>query len=417
MLALITGTLVVLGLTARVVKQFTLSPFLLAIVVGVVFGPAVLGVVSPVSGAVDRTTLLEQTCRVALALSVTSIGFRTQRGDVRANGRRVLSLLSVGMVGMWLVSSAGAWLLLDLPLALALLLGAVLTPTDPAVASTLVQGALAERLLPQRLRMTLQMESGINDGLALPFVLLAGLLVTRSSEGVVDDWALQVLREVGVPLVLGPALGLAVGKLAKVARAREAVEETFLPMLTPATSLLTVAVGGLVGSSGILAAFLAGVALSWTIEDGDLRRPVSIAQENFTRVATTIVFLLFGAVLPWGQWHALGTAGVGFAVWVLLLRRPVAGLLALAPTATGPRSVAFLSWYGPLGVGSIYYAVYVDRYQLPDHDRFFAAASLAVVVSVVVHTLTSTAGLHAYARSTGSKAAEGETSALEGQLP
>jgi len=169
LLVVVAGTLVVLGLTASLAKQYTLSPFLLAVVVvGAVLGPAVLDVADPTAGAVDRSTLLEQTSRIALALSVTSIGFRLQRSDVRANGRRVLSLLSVGMLVMWLVSSAGAWLLLGLSWPLALLLGAVLTPTDPAVASTLVQGSYAERMLPQRLRMTLEVESGVNDGLALP---------------------------------------------------------------------------------------------------------------------------------------------------------------------------------------------------------------------------------------------------------
>lgn len=417
LLAIVTGTLVVLGLTARMVKQFTLSPFLLAIVVGIVFGPQVLGLADLTAGSVDGSTLLKHTSRVALALSVTSIGFRTQRGDLRANGRRVLSLLSVGMLTMWLVSSVGAWLLLDLPVPLALLLGAVLTPTDPAVASTLVQGTLAERMLPQRLRMTLQMESGINDGLALPFVLIAGLLVTEPGLGIVGDWSLETLRGVGIPLLLGPAIGVAVGALTKAARARGAIEETFLPMLLPAVSLLALALGGLLGASGIFAAFLAGLGVSWTARDQDVRRAAAIAQENFTKVATTVVFLVLGAMLPWGQWSALGLSGAAFGAWVLLLRRPVAGLLALAPTHTGPQSVLFLSWFGPLGVGSVYYATYVERYDIAGYERFFAAATLAVAMSVVVHTLTATAGLHAYARRTGSDAGEGETSTLEGRLP
>lgn len=407
----------VLGLTASLAKQYTLSPFLLAVVVGAVLGPQVLDVADPTAGTVDRSTLLEQTSRIALALSVTSIGFRLQRGDVRANGRRVLSLLSIGMPVMWLVSAAGAWLLLGLSWPLALVLGAVLTPTDPAVASTLVQGSYAERMLPQRLRMTLEMESGVNDGLALPFVLLAGFLVADSGIDSVDSLLLDMVQEVGVAVLLGPAAGVAVGLLTRLARARGAVEETFIPMLAPATSLLVLAVSGLLGASGVLAAFLAGVGMSWTARDPDVREAVAAAQENFTKVATTVVFLAFGAVLPWSDWVALGASGLVFAAWLLLLRRPVAGLAALAPTRTGRSSMAFLSWFGPLGVGSIYYATYIERFDLAQEGRFFAVVSLAVAVSMVVHTLTATTGMRWYARRTGSDVPDGESSALPGPLP
>lgn len=414
-LTVVAGTLVVLGLTASLAKRYTLSPFLLAVGVGAVLGPQVLGLADPTAGAVGRTTLLEHTSQVALALSVTSIGFRLQRSDLRANGRRVLSLLIIGMPVMWLVSSAGARLLLGLPWQLALLMGAVLTPTDPAVASTLVQGSFAERMIPQRLRMTLETESGINDGLALPFVLVAALLVAHSGIDTVGDLLLDVLREVGVALVLGPSIGVGVGLLTRIARHRGAVEETFVPILAPATSLVVLGASGLVGASGVLAAFLAGTGLSWTANEPDVRRAVAIAQENFTKVATTLVFLVFGAVLPWGDWGALGLMGVVFAAWVLLLRRPLAGLAALAPTGTGRSSVAFLSWFGPLGVGSIYYVTYIDRFDLAEHGTFFAVVSLAVVVSMVAHTLTATTGMRWYARRTGSEVPDGEESTFPGR--
>jgi len=225
------------------------------------------------------------------------------------------------------------------------------------------------------------------------------------------------VRGVGVPLLLGPALGVGVGRLAKLARTKGALEETFVPVLASATSLLTLAVAGLLGASGILAAFLAGLGLSRAADDPDMRRAVSIAQENVTKVATTVAFLLFGAVLPWGGWSALGPSGLAFAGWALLLRRPVAGVLALTPTDTGPRSVAFLSWFGPLGLGGVYDATYVERFDLPDYERFFAAATLAVVVSVLIQGLTATACLRAYARSTGSAVPEGQTSTVQGPLP
>ena len=76
------------------------------------------------------------------------------------------------------------------------------------------------------------------------------------------------------------------------------------------------------------------------------------------------VFIFFGAVLPWDGWMVLGWPGLGFALWALVIRRPAAAVLALAPTNTPRRGVAFLSWYGPIGVAAIYYVLFVERYAL-----------------------------------------------------
>lgn len=158
------------------VKKHALSPVLLALLAGAVLGPRALDVLDPLA-AVARGELLEQLCRVTLALSVVDIALRLRPADLRDDARRLAVLLVVVMPGMWLVTALGGGLLLGLPLAAALLLGAALTPTDPGVASALVTGTLPNRSLPRRVRMSLQGEAGANDGLALPFVLLSGLLV------------------------------------------------------------------------------------------------------------------------------------------------------------------------------------------------------------------------------------------------
>lgn len=101
------------------------------------------------------------------------------RADLRLIWKRAASLLAIAMIGMWLLTSLGAWLVLGLPLWVGLLLGAILTPTDPVIASTLVTGRLAEANLPRWLRRSLQLQSGANDGLALVFVLVPALVLAR----------------------------------------------------------------------------------------------------------------------------------------------------------------------------------------------------------------------------------------------
>lgn len=136
-------------------------------------------------------------------LSTRPLALRTKPSDLRANRGRIAVLLLALMPAMWLVTALGASLLLGLPLALALLLGATLTPTDPGVASALVTGVLPNRFLPRRVRMSLQVEAGANDGLALPLVLFVGLLATAPNGQVLSQWAVEAGRQLGTAVV-GP---------------------------------------------------------------------------------------------------------------------------------------------------------------------------------------------------------------------
>jgi NhaP-type Na+/H+ or K+/H+ antiporter len=413
-LALLAATLLALGLGARLLKRNSMSPVLVALVAGVLAGPAVLGWIDP--AALGRTRVLEGLTRIALALGVADIALQVTRDDLRRNARRLVLLLTVVMAGMWLVTAAGAWLLLAVPLGAALLVGAALTPTDPVVSSALTSGPLPERMLPRRLRRTLQVEAGANDGLALPFVLLAGLIATESAGSAVLPWALEAGREIGLAVLIGPALGWAAGRAVRFAVGRELMSGSFAPLLGVATALLALAPVHLLGGSGVLGAFLAALALSLTV-DPELREPIGTTVTAASRVGVVAVFGVFGAVLPWAGWRDLGVSGLLFAGSVLLLRRPPVAWLALRPTGTGSRSRAFLAWFGPLGVAGIYYLSYAERYELPEYERLFAAGSLAICASVLVHTLTSSPAVSRYGRRAGTERPEGVTSEVAGRLP
>ncbi|WP_432547431.1 cation:proton antiporter domain-containing protein [Kineococcus sp. SYSU DK004] len=397
------GTLLCLVLVSRVTRRVSLSPVLLALVVGAVLGPQVTGVVDLTAG-VPRHALLELVTLVALGLLTSSIGLRARPEDLRGSARRLVVLLLVVMPAMWLVTALGAGLLLGVPVAVALLLGAVLTPTDPGVASTVTSGVLARTSLPRRLRMSLQLESGANDGLAVPFVVLSGLLLAHPVGESVHRWAVEAGREVGVALVVGPALGLLAAQLLRFAERESAVAETYLPLTGPATALTALAAAHLLGGSGVLAAFLAGLALSLALPQEDLREPVTSFHESLSRVALVAVFLVLGSVLPLGAWAALGPGAFAFAAWVVLLRRLPATLPALRLAGTGTSQALFLGWFGPLGVAGVYYLAHVQRWSPPDGEHLFAVGSLAIVASVAAAGLTSAPGVALYRRREGSPA-------------
>ncbi|MDP9397669.1 MAG: cation:proton antiporter [Actinomycetota bacterium] len=415
-LVVLAGTLLALVLISRVTKRMSLSPVLLALIVGVLVGPEALGVLD-LTGQLPRHVLLEQVTRIALALLVADIGLRTRPADLRDNAARLLVLLALVMPAMWLLTGLGAELMFGLPFAVALVLGAALTPTDPGVSSTITTGTLANRSLPRRLRMSLQVESGANDGLAVPFVILSGLLATRPDGPAVAEWARSAGREVGIALILGPLIGFLAAQLLRFAERERAVAETYLPLLGPATAVATLAAAHLAHGTGVLAAFLAGLVLSLTLPEEDLREPISAFHASASRVALIAVFLTFGTVLPLGGWADLGAAGVLFAGWVVFLRRLPAAVPLLRATGTGWRSALFLSWFGPLGVAAIYYLAYLHRYALPEYERLFAAGTLAIVVSVVAAALTSTPAVLAYRWGARSEVPEGEHSQLPGPLP
>ncbi len=393
-LVVVGASLLVLGLLSRVIKRLFLSTVLLALLIGVAIGPEGLGVIEPPVG--EERKLMEQLARLTLAIALMGTGLAVTRADLRENLRSYASLLTVGMIGMWVVTGLGAWLLLGLPFWAGFLLGAILTPTDPVVASALVTGPLAEENLPRRVRRTLQIEAGGNDGLALPFVLLAAYMLTKPSGTPLADWALEAGKEIGIAVAVGLVVGYLAGRLAEMSLRASELEEPNLLGIGLALALMTVGLVHILGGSGILAVFVAALVFSALLEE-PVREKVEETQETVTQFLILPAFIFFGTILPWSEWEALGLSGVAFAAWVLFLRRPPVVPLALSQTGTDRRSVAFLAWFGPLGVAAIYYATYIERFPVADGERIFGAATLAICVSIVVHSVTATPGVRAFA--------------------
>ena len=388
------ASILALGLPSSIIKRLWLSVPLLALLAGVLLGPEGLRILAP-ERLRDEHKVLEELARITLAVSLVGTALQMTQADLRLIWKRAASLLTIAMAGMWLLTSLGAWLVLDLPLWVALLLGAILTPTDPVVASSLVTGRLAEANLPRWLRRSLQLESGANDGLALIFVLVPALVLTLPG----DDAATiagEALGQVGLALVAGAAIGALGAKVVDLAEDHQATSGGFFLVSALALALLTLGAVHALGGTGILGAFVAGLTFSLMLEERYAEQ-LEETQDGLQQLLIVPVFLLFGSLLPWDDWIELGWPGLAFALWALVVRRPPAAALALAPTDTPRRGVAFLAWYGPIGVAAIYYALFVERYGLAEFDRVFAAATLAIAASVVVFSVTATPGVRRYA--------------------
>ncbi|MEW5424317.1 cation:proton antiporter [Amorphus sp. 3PC139-8] len=388
-LAVSAGTVFVLGIVAGYVKsRLWVSETTICLALGILIGPSAWRLIDLADLPVDRFTLLKEVARVTLAIAVMGAALRLPTRYELNRLRDLVVALAIGLPLMWITSALLAYLILGAPLLTALLIGAALAPTDPVVAGSITGGQLAEARLPDRLRHLLTAESGANDGLALLFVMLAILLLTKAPPEALSEWIVRVfLWEICGAIAIGLAAGWLAGRLLSWAYKQPFTENPSTITVGLALSLTVLAGVRLIGSDGILAVFAAGLMLNRVVTERQTRH--EHMQEAISRFFDLPVFILIGLMLPWSAWGNLGWPGVVFAAAILLLRR-LPWWLALCPLTREMKTVrdaAFLGWFGPIGVATTYYAVLSQEEAGID---LWPILSLVVFASVVVHGLSAT---------------------------
>jgi NhaP-type Na+/H+ or K+/H+ antiporter len=388
----VAGTLAVaVALVSSKMRQVPVSGPLLALATGVLVGPQVLGWIA-ISDSL-RDPLLLETSRILLAASVMAAALRFPARDLRPLVRTVVLMLLLVLPLMAAISGAAA-LLLGLPLALAALVGACLAPTDPVLAASVVSGSPAQRDLPARVRQLITEESGSNDGLALPLVVLA--LAAVLPERTFGDAVLSLLWSVLAGALIGLAAGALTGRVLRRNAEHEDVEPGPELVLTLLLAVAVLGLARLANTDGILAVFVAGLAYNYYAGE-DARSPAEGVDEAINRFAVLPFFVLVGLVLPWDVWISFGPVALAFVAAVLLLRRPLV-VLALSPLiGLRVRDAAFVGWFGPVGVSAVFYLAHSLDHGVTD-ERFFAAGILAVCASVVAFGISSSPGRKLYAR-------------------
>ncbi|MEX1081138.1 MAG: cation:proton antiporter, partial [Halofilum sp. (in: g-proteobacteria)] len=382
------AAVVAIALLDRPIERSPLSAPLLMLLLGIALGPFGLDVLNPERWG-DPYRILEETARLTLAISIMGIALRLPADFLRRQWRSLALLLGLGMPLMCLASAALSYWLLDVSLLVALLLGAIITPTDPVVASSIVTGGVAQRNLPADTRHTLSAESGANDGLGHPLVMLPLLLLSAPAGHALNDWLLHALaREVGGAVLLGVGLGLAAGHGLRWAERRGNMEQSSFLAYTIALSLLALGVGEVLQVEPLVAVFVTGVAFDQLVGGRDRAQEENV-QEAVNQFFTLPVFALLGMMLPWHAWLALGWPALALAIAILLLRRlPILLLLGPGLSALPERKdVAFVGWFGPIGVAALLYAMIALRHT--DQPLVWTVTSLIVAASLIVHGVTA----------------------------
>lgn len=395
------GVVLVIGLFSEPLKRSFLSVPLVALAAGVMLGPAVLGILDPADWG-DQTIILEQAARLTIAISLMEIALRLPKGYPFSRWRSLLVMLGPVMVLMFVASGLLAYAVLGVSFWAAMLIGAVVTPTDPVVASSIVQGDVATDNLPTRLRHLLSGESGSNDGLAYPLVFLAILMLQRPAGEALAQWLTRIiLWEVLGAIVLGALIGYVAGKLLEWARKRGEIREPSTLAFSIAVALTALGSTRLVGTDGILAVFAAGIALNMVVST-DTAEEEERVDEAVNRFFVLPIFVLLGLALPWGEWVELGWKGPALAALILLLRRLpwVLAFTGLVPCMRGAQDGSFTGWFGPIGVAALYYATLAEH-TVGLHE-VWVVASLVICVSVLVHGASAAPLTRLYGRRAGS---------------
>lgn len=386
-----------LSLVSAWLAESPLPPTLLGLAVGVAIGPHGLDLLD-LAHLGDQARLLERAARLTLGIGLAGVALRIPARFPRKNWREMLTLIGVGIVLMWLISSTLVYLILGLPLWMAALIGAIITPTDPVAATPIVTGALAEQHIPERIRHAISFESGANDGLGYLFVFLPFLMLTRPAGDALSHWFVTTLLwEVGAATAFGLMLGYVFGRLLRKSEESGAIRERWRLIYTVALGLLAVGAGKLIHSDEVLVAFGAAAAFSQVVSPGD-RKHAARGQEAVDRFFSIPIFVLLGTALPWQRWQELGWQGPALAAAVLLLRRPLT-MLVLRPVLPGVRSTPdtlFMGWFGPIAVAAMYYGSMMERKM--GEPVIWEVVSLVACASIVMHGISGAPLTRLYGR-------------------
>jgi NhaP-type Na+/H+ or K+/H+ antiporter len=363
-------------------ERSPLTPPMFFVGVGFFLGDAGLGWVHLQIDGEAMHVLAELT----LVLVLFTDAARIDLACLRREGSLPARLLGIGMPLTIAAGAAAAIVVLPgIGWAQALLLAAILTPTDAALG----QAVVTSSLVPLRIRQSLNVESGLNDGIALPVVLVFASLAGAHDDAVnASYW----LRFAALAVTLGPLVGAAVGFVGGrvVASGTQSgwINPAFQRIAGLGLALLAFGAAESVGGNGFIAAFVAGITV------GNTARGVCECLYEFGeaegQLLTLLVFLAFGAaMLPEALSHATGSA-IFYALVSLTVVRMVPVALSMLGTGLRPASIAFLGWFGPRGLASILFALLVvEEGSLASGPFLLSVVSLTVLGSAFLHGVTA----------------------------
>jgi len=409
---LIGGLLLAMGLTASILKRSPITSAIIYLAVGVLAGPTVLDLFH--FNPLRESALLESLTEVAVLISLFSAGVKMPVPFTIARWHAPILLATVSMTITVAAVAAFAYFVLGLPLGVGVLLGAILAPTDPVLATDVQIRHPGDR---DQLRFTLTCEAGMNDGSAFPFVMLGmGLLGLHDIGDFGMKWILvDVLWATLSGVTIGVAAGIALARVGWKLRSKPHKQELMDDFLGLGLIGVVYGLTVMVNGWGFLAVFFAAVALRQTelklakaaqdtFDGGKTRQSARadanarpelepqqtvsegslVFKEHLERLSEVVLVLLLGGTLYLNSWT---WEAVGLALFLFVIVRPISVFAGLLGTHTTWRIRGMTGWFGVRGIGSLYYLMYAIENGLPEalSLQLIQMTLIVVTLSILLH--------------------------------
>lgn len=392
--ALIAAGLTLLAAVVALSQQSdrAFSAAVLYLLIGAALSLALQGFgVEPLDPLAD-SAVIEHVAEFAVIIALFAVGISLDRPLGWRRWTSTVRLIAIVMPLTIATVAVFAGLAMGLSLGAAIVLGAVLAPTDPVLASEVQVGPPGEGDEPEA-HFALTSEAGLNDGLAFPFVFL-GLFVAQTETGWIADWVLaDVLYAIAIGLAIGAAAGWLLGAATAWLRDRELLLAEYDGWLAIAAVLAIYGITEVAGAYGFLAAFAGGLAFRRRERHHEYHERIHGGAATIEKLSELATLLLIGSTVTLAGLAEPGLAGWLLVPALLLVFRPASVMLAFTRSRVRISDRAFIAWFGVRGIGSFYYAaVAIGAGVLTAREELVIYWTVIVCtgISIVLHGITAT---------------------------
>ncbi|MEO1063511.1 MAG: cation:proton antiporter [Actinomycetota bacterium] len=369
------------AVVSRRTAAWPISGPIVFVALGLLLGDDGIGVLELRIGGEEILVLAELTLAVLLFSDAARADPMTLAKEFALPAR----LLGIGLpltIGLGTVVTA--LLLTDLTLAEAALVAAILAPTDAALG----QPVVTDRAVPARVRETLNVESGLNDGLVVPVVTVLLAVTERGDGGGASSWVTLAAEQIGYGTIVGLGVALVAGGALLRARRAGWVEPAYTQLAMLSIGLGAWALANNVDGNGFIAAFVAGLTIA-VMSDGEAEELVLVA-EDLGQLLALVAFVVFGATFVGPALGEVTVPVVICALGTLTVGRMLPVAISLIGSGVRAPTVAFIGWFGPRGLASILFGLLiVTESEVEGGDELFAVITFVVVMSTVLHGVTA----------------------------
>ena len=373
------------GLVSRLAERNWITGPMVFMTVGILGSSLVLGIlhVTPDMGPVKLVAELALT--LVLFIDATMIDRKVFTGESK---RIPVRLLLIGLpltmifgtvLGVWMFDGVSIWAIM--------LMAFILSPTDAALGQAVVKS----EGVPLRIRQSISVESGLNDGIALPPILIVMALLGAEAGEHEGAWLGFVIKQVTLGPVVGLAVGWIGGKLMQNMADRGWTEETFQRLSALPLAILAFAFAETVEGNGFIAAFMAGIGLTMAITSTSVKHQVQEFGETEGMQLILVVFLIFGLAMVPAAVPYWGISEFVYAIASLTVLRMAPVAISLFGSKLDWQTVSFIGWFGPRGIASVLYLLMaVAAIGLEGNERVMSVIVLTIMISVYAHGISAT---------------------------